>query len=136
LPVVLYGCETWSLASREECGLWVSENSLLRRIFGPKSDEITKKCRLHIKRLYAMYFSPNIIRVIKSRRLRWVGHVARMGKGKCAYRVLVAKPEERRSLGKSRRGWKDNIKMDLREVGWRAWAGSIWLGIGTGGGLL
>jgi hypothetical protein len=68
--------------------------------------------------------------------LRWEGHMARMGERKDAYRVLVGKPDGRRSLGRLRRRWEDNIKMDLREVGWGAWTGSIWLRIGTGGGLL
>jgi hypothetical protein len=80
LPVVLYGCESWSLTLREECRLRVFENKVLRRIFGPKRDEVTGEMRrLHDKELYALYSSPNIIRVIKSRRLRWAGHVARMG---------------------------------------------------------
>jgi hypothetical protein len=76
------------------------------------------------------------IRVIKSRILRWAGHVARMGERRGAYRALVGKPEGRNPLGRPRRRWEDNIKMDLREVGWWAWTGSIWLRIGTGGGLL
>jgi hypothetical protein len=71
-------------------------------------------------------------RVIKSRRMRWVGHAARMGERRNAYRILVEKPEGKRPLGRPRRRWVDNIKMDLREVG----IGSIWLRIGTGGGLL
>jgi hypothetical protein len=80
LPVVLGGCETWSLILREECRLRVFENRVLRRIFGPKRDEVTGEWRrLHNKELYALYCSPNIIRVIKSRRLRLVGHVACMG---------------------------------------------------------
>jgi hypothetical protein len=80
LPVVLYRCETWSLTLREECRLRVFENRVLRRIFEPKRDEVTGEWRrLHNKKLYALYSSPNIIRVIKSRRLRWAGHVARMG---------------------------------------------------------
>jgi hypothetical protein len=74
--------------------------------------------------------------VIKSRRLRWAGYLALMGERRSAYRVLMGKPEERRSLERPRRRWEDNIKMDLREVGWGAWTGSIWLRIGTGGGLL
>jgi hypothetical protein len=82
LPVVLYGCESWSLTLREECRLRVFENMVLRRIFGPKRDEVTGEwSRLHNKELYALYSSRNIIWVIKSRRLRWVGHVARMGRG-------------------------------------------------------
>jgi hypothetical protein len=85
---------------------------------------------------YALYSSPSIIRVIKSRRLRWAGHVARMGERRGAYRALVGKREGRRPLGRTRRRWEDNIKMDLREVGWGAWTGSIWLRIGTGGELL
>jgi hypothetical protein len=81
LPVVLYGCESWSLTLREECRLRVLENRVLRRKFGPKRDQVTGEWRrLHNKELYALY-SPNIIRVMKSRRLRWAGHVARMGGG-------------------------------------------------------
>jgi hypothetical protein len=103
---------------REKCRLRVFENRVLRRIFGPKRDEVTGEWRrLHNIELYALY-SPNIIRVIKSRRLRWAGHVARMGERRCAYRVLAGKPEGRRPLGRPRRRWEDNIKMDLREVGW------------------
>jgi hypothetical protein len=90
---------------------------LLRRIFGPKRDEVTGEWRrLYNKELYALYSSPNIIRVIKSRTLRWAGHVARMGKRTGAYRALVGKPEKRRPLGRPRRRREDNIKMDLREV--------------------
>jgi hypothetical protein len=91
---------------------------VLRRIFGPKSDEVTEeRRRLHNKELYALYSSPNIIRVIKSRRLRWAGHVTRMGERRGAYRALVGIPEGRRPLGRPRRRWEDDIKMDLREVG-------------------
>jgi hypothetical protein len=81
LPVVLYGCETWSLILREECRLRVFENRVLRRIFGPKRDKVTGKWRrLHNKEFYALYYSLNIIRIIESIRTRWAGHVARMGK--------------------------------------------------------
>jgi hypothetical protein len=119
LPVVLYGCESWTLTLREECRLRVFENRVLRRIFGPKRDEVTGEWRrLHNKELYAVYSSPNIIRVIKSRTLRWTGHVARMGERRGAYRALVGKPEGRIPLGRPRRRLEDNIKMDLREVGW------------------
>jgi hypothetical protein len=88
LPVVLCGCERWSLTLREECRLRVFENKVLRRIFGPKRDQVTGEWRrLHNKELYALYSSPNIIRVIKSRKLRWAGHVARMGEKRGAYRA-------------------------------------------------
>jgi hypothetical protein len=96
----------------------VFENRVLRRIFGPKRDEVTGEWRrLHNEELYDLYSSPNIIRVIKSRRMRWAGHVACMGEGRGAYRVLVGRPEGRRPLGRNRRRWEDNIKMDLQEVG-------------------
>jgi hypothetical protein len=137
LPVVLYACESWSLTLREECRLRDFENRVLRRIFGPKRDEVTGEWRRrHNNELYALYSSPNIIRVIKSRRLRWAVHVARMGERRSAYRALVGKPEGTRPLGRPRHRWEDNIKMDLQEVGWGAWTGSIWLRIGTGGELL
>jgi hypothetical protein len=81
LPVVLYGCETWSLALREERRLRVFENGMLMRIFGPKMDEVTGEWReLHNEELTDLYCSRNIVRVIKSRKMRWIGHVARMGK--------------------------------------------------------
>jgi len=118
LPVVLYGCETLSLTLREERRLRVFENRVLRRIFEPKRDEVTGEWRkLHNEELNNLYSSPNIVRVIKSRRMRWAGHVARMGQGRGVYRVLVEKPERRRPLGRPRRRWEDNIKMDIREVG-------------------
>jgi hypothetical protein len=102
---------------REECRLRVFENRVLRRIFGPKRDEVTGEWKsLHNEQLYAPY-SPNIIRVIKSRRLRWAGHVARVVERRGAYRALVGKPEGRRPLGRPRRRWEYNIKMDLLEVG-------------------
>jgi hypothetical protein len=119
LPVGLYGCETWSLTFREERRLRVFENRVLRRKFWPKRDEVTGEWRrLHNKELYATYSSPNIIQVTKSRRLRWAGHVTRMGERRGAYRALVGKPEGRRPLGRPRHRWENNIKMDLREVGW------------------
>jgi hypothetical protein len=84
LPVVLYGCETWSLTLREEHGLRVFENRVLRRIFGPKTDEVIEGWRKkHDEELHNLYSSPSIIRMINSRRMRWAGHVARMGEEKC-----------------------------------------------------
>ncbi|KAJ4429974.1 hypothetical protein ANN_22178 [Periplaneta americana] len=114
LPVVLYGCETWTLTLRDEQRLRVFENKVLRKIFGAKRDEVTGEWRkLHNAELYELYPSPDIIRNIKSRRLRW----ARMGESRNAYRVLVGRPKGKRPLGRPRRRWEDNIKMDLREVG-------------------
>jgi hypothetical protein len=137
LPVVLYGSETLSLTLREEHRLKVFEDRVLRRIFGPKRDEVTGGWRkLHNKELHGLYSSPSIVRVIKARRMRWAGHVARMGEVRGAYNILVGRPEGRRPLGRPRRIWDDNIKMDLREIGFGMWIGLIWLRIGTGGGLL
>jgi hypothetical protein len=137
LPDVLYGCETWSLTLREEHRLTVFENRVLQRIFGPKRDGVTGEWRrLHNEGLNDLYSSPNIIRVIKSGRMRWAGHVARMVEGRGAYRILVGRPEEMRPLGRPRCRWEDNIKMNLQKVGWGTWTGLIWLWIGTGGGLL
>jgi len=126
LPVVLYGCETWSLTLREERRLKVFENMVLRKIFGPKRDEVTGEWRgLHNEELNDLYSSPNIVRVIKSRRMRWAGHVARMGAERGVYRVLMGKPEERRPLGRPRRRWVDNIRMYLQEMrcGYMDWIG-------------
>jgi len=118
LPVALYGCETWSLTLWEERKLRVSENMVLRRIFGPRKDEVTGEWRrLHIEELNDLYTSPNIVRVIKSRRIRWAGNVARMGEERGVYRVLVGKLERKRLLGRPRRRWVDNIRTDLQEVG-------------------
>jgi hypothetical protein len=93
LPDVLYGCENWSLTLREKCRLRVFENRMLRRIFDPKRDEVTGEWRkLHKEELNNLYSSTNIVQVIKSRRMRWAGHIARMGEGRVVYRVLVGKP--------------------------------------------
>jgi hypothetical protein len=108
--------------------LRVSENRVLRRIFGPKRDEVTGGWRrLHNEELHGLYSSPSIFRVIKARKMRWAGHVARMGEVRGAYNILVGKPEGRRPLGRPGRRWEDNIKMDLREIGfgavdWIHWA--------------
>jgi len=113
LPVVLYGSETWSLTLRKERRLRLFENRALRRIFGPKRDEVAVKWRkLQNKELNDLYSSPNIVRVIKSRIMRWAEHVARMGERRV---VLVVKPEGK---GRPRHRWKDNIKMDFLKVGY------------------
>jgi hypothetical protein len=102
---------------REEHRLRVFENRVLRRIFGPKREEDESWKRLHNDELHSLYSSPNVVRVIKSRRMRWAGHVARIGEGRSVYRVMVGRPEGKRPLGRPRRRWKDNIKIDLREIG-------------------
>jgi hypothetical protein len=117
LPVMLYVCETWSLTSREEHRLRVFENRVLRRTFGPKREEDRSWIKLHDDELPCLYSSPNIVRVIKSRRMRWTGHVAQMGEGRGVHKVLVGRAESKRPLGGPRRRWEDNIKMNLREIG-------------------
>jgi len=102
---------------REERRLRVFENRVFSIIFGLKRDEVTGDWRkLHNEELNDLYCSPNIVRVIKSRRMRWAWHVARLGERRDVYRVLVGKPEGKRTLGRPRRRWEDNIKMDLQEV--------------------
>jgi hypothetical protein len=118
LPVVLYGCEVWSLTLREEHRLRVFENRVLRGIFGPKREGVTGEWRrLHNEELNDLYSSPNIIRVIKTRRMRWAGHMARMGDRRGAYRVLVGRPEGKGPLGRPRRRWDYPMKMDLSRSG-------------------
>jgi hypothetical protein len=96
----------------------VYENRVLRRIFGPKRDEVIGGWRkLHNEEIHNLYCSSSIIRIIKSKRTRWEGHVARMGEKRIAYRILVGKPEGKRPLKRPRRRWEDNIRMDLREIG-------------------
>ena len=126
----MYGCETWSLTLREERKLRVFENMVLRRIFVPRRDEVTGEWRrLHNEELNDFYSSPNIVRVIKSRRMRWAGHVARMGEERGVYRVLVGEPEGKRPLGWPRCRWVDNIRIDLQEVG----CGYMdWIGLAQG----
>jgi hypothetical protein len=98
--------------------LRVSENRVIRRIFEPKRNEVTGGWKkLHNEELHGLYSSPSIVRVIKARRMRWVGHMACMREVRGAYNILVGRPEERRTLGRPRRRWEDNIKMDLREIG-------------------
>jgi len=112
----LFGCETWSLTLREERRLRVFENRVLRRIFVPKRDEVTEEWRrLHNEELNDLYCSTNIVRLIKSGMI-WAGHVARMRKMIVVCRILVGKPEGKRPLGRPRRRWENNIKMDLQEM--------------------
>jgi hypothetical protein len=107
-----------SLTLREEHRLRVFENKVLR-IFGPNREEVIGGSRkLHNEELHNLYTFPNIIRTIKSRRMKWAGHVARMGEKRNAYRILVGKPEGKRPLGRTRYWWVDNIKMDFRELEW------------------
>jgi hypothetical protein len=101
---------------REEHRLRFFENRVLR-ILGPKREEDTSWRNLHNDELHSLYSSPNIVRVFKSGRMRWVGHVARIGEGRGIYKVLVGRPESKGPLGRPRRRWEDNIKMDLREIG-------------------
>ena len=100
---VLYGCETWSLTLREERRLRVFENRELRKVFVPKRDEVTgERRKLHNEELNHLYSLPSIVRVVKSRRMRWAGHVARMGEDRGVQSVLVGKPERKRPLGRPR----------------------------------
>jgi hypothetical protein len=117
LPVVLYECETWSLTLREEHRLRVFENRVLRKIFGPKREEDGSWRKLHNDEPHNLFSSLNIARVIKSRRISWAGRVTCMGEGRGVYRLLVGRPEGKRPLGRPRRRWEDNIKMDIREIG-------------------
>jgi hypothetical protein len=118
---------------REERRLRAFENRELRRVFGPKRDEVTGKWRkLLNEELNDLYSLPNIVRVVKLGRMRWAGYVARMGEDRGVHRVLVGKLEGKRPLGRPRRRWKDNIQVDLQEVGGFVGTGWSWLRIGTG----
>ena len=92
------------------------ENRILRRIFVPTRDENGEWRRLHNEELHSLYHSPNLVRVIKSRKLRWAGHVARMEEGRIAFKILTGKPTGKRILGRPRRRWEDNIRMDITHV--------------------
>ena len=119
LPVVLYGSEAWSLTLQDEKRFRAFENKVLRKIIGAKRDEETGEWRkLHNAELHQLYNSPDIINVIKSRRLRWAGHAARMDENRIAYKVLIGKPDGKRPLGRPRRRWEENIRMDLNEMGY------------------
>ena len=136
MPVVLNGCETWSLTLREERRLRVFENRVLRRVFGPKRDEVTGEWRkLHNEELRDLYSVRNIVRVVKSRRMRWAGHVARMGEGRGVHGVLMGKPEGKNHWGDLDVDGRIILrwifgKWEVLETGWS------WLRIGTDGGHL
>jgi hypothetical protein len=125
--LVLYEHETWSLTLREELRLRVFENRVLRKIFGPKRDEVTREWRkLHNEELRDLYSSPIRIIIIMSRRMRWAGKVSRIGEKRNEYRLLVGKPEGKTPLGRPGYRWVDNIRMDLGEMGW----GDVdWIGL-------
>jgi hypothetical protein len=111
----LYGRETWPLTLREQLRLRVFENRVLRRIFTPKRNEVMgERTKLHSRELHNLYSSPNIIRQIKSRRMRWMGHVAHMGEERKVYKVFVGKPEGRRPLRRLRHRWEDGLRIYLR----------------------
>jgi hypothetical protein len=125
LPVVLYGCETWSLTLRREHKLRVFENRVLRKIFGPKRDGVAGGWRkLHNEELHDLYSSPSIIKILKSRRMRWASHVVRIVDKRNVYRLFVGMPKGKRPLGRPRHRWIDNIKLDLLEVGL---GGVVWI---------
>jgi hypothetical protein len=126
------------LTLKEEHRLTVFENRVLRRIFGPRRDEVMGEWRkLHNEELHNLYSSPDIINQVKSRRMRWAGHEARKGQDRKVYKALVGKPEGKRPLGRPRRRWEDGIRMDLpMEIGLGVWIGFNWLRTGTGVGLL
>jgi len=136
----MYGCETWSLTLKEELRLRMLENWALRRIFGPRGDEVTKEWRkVHKEELDDLYIPPNNFRMIKSRRIPWAGHVARMGERRSVYRVLVGKPDGKRPFGDPDLDGSIILKWIFRKWNVVLRTGSSWFGIGTGrdgGGFL
>jgi hypothetical protein len=137
LAVALYGCETWSLTLREERRLRVFENRVLRRVFGPKRDEVTGEWRKqHNEELNDLYSSPNIVRVIKSRRMRWARHVARMGRVKMYTGFCWVNLREREHWEDSGIDGRIILRWIFRIWNVGLWTGSSWLRIGTGGGHL
>ena len=137
LLVALYGCETWSLTLREERRLRVFENRVLRRIFGPKTDEVTGEWwKLHNEEPNYLHFSPKIVRVIKSRRMRWTGYVARMGDRRGVYRILAGNLRVRDHFEDQGVDGRIILRWIFRKWDVRVWTESMWLRIGTGGGHL
>jgi hypothetical protein len=116
--------------------LRVFENRVLRKIFGPKRKEDRSWRKLHNDELHNLYSSPNIVMVIKSRRMSWAGHVALMGEERGVHRVLVGRSEAKRPLGRRRRRWEDNIKLDFRQIVSMGRTGFSWLRIGSSGRLV
>jgi hypothetical protein len=136
LPLVLYGCETWSVPLREEHRLWVFENRVLRRIFGPERDEVMGEWRkLHSGELHILYSSRDIMRQITSRRMRWAGHVACMGEGSKVYRVLEGKPKERDHVEDQGVYGSMGLEWILWILTAEVWIGFTWLRIGNSGKL-
>jgi hypothetical protein len=118
-PLVFHGCESWPVTFSEDCGLMAFKNRVLSGMLGTKKEEVTGGwTELYNVEHHTLYFSPNIFRVIKSRRMRWVGHVAHMVYKRYEYRIFIGKPEGRRPLGRSGNWWEDNIKVDLEEIQW------------------
>jgi hypothetical protein len=114
------GVKLGSLIIRKQDRLGLFENRVLRRIFGPKREKVVGGWRrLHNEELHNLYTSPNIVNTITSRSMRWAGHVACTGKMKNTYKILAGKPERKRPLGRPQRRWEDNIRMDVRETGWK-----------------
>jgi hypothetical protein len=131
-PLVLHGCDTWSLTLREERRLMVCENRVLRKTFWPKRDEVTGWWRKPHNELCDLYSSPSKIKM-KPRRMRWAGHIGRMEKKRDACRLLVGKPEGNRPQGRPKLRREDNIKLDLGEIRLVAWTVFVWLRVGTSG---
>jgi hypothetical protein len=125
LLVVMYGCKTWSLTFSEEHRLRVFEDRVLRRIFGPRKQEDKSLRKLHNDELHSLYSSPSIVRVIKSRRMRWAGHVEHMGEGRGVYRVLVGKPKGKRPPGRPRHRWANWLQLAPDGVQWWAFVNMV-----------
>jgi hypothetical protein len=136
LPLVLYGCGTWSHTLREVHRLRVFENRVLRRTFGPKREEDCSWRKLDSSKLHSLYSSPNTVRVIKSSRIMWAGHMTRIGEGRGVCVISVGRPERKRPLGRPRHRWENKIKWTLWRQESTGRTGFNWLKIGSVGGLL